>query len=203
MKREKYLAKMMSYRQKEVYAQIIEEKRFIAKGSVKATCKILMQLGLIIQNHKDEREYELNGKPLNIPFIKKLPLVKDVVREIADAHTYRPIVWSSPSKAPTVYSNTSREQHVTKWLSEPVKVEAKKFTPVKCLDEHQMEYILAHFDRETPQQMADHLDKERYEVILFCQANAITPLAGRKIKDNYHVLPVARQQRLSRKGLSI
>lgn len=205
---------MMTYRQKEIYAEVVAKKKYAAKGRCITTCKVLMQLGLIMHdpNSKEVHVYVLNGRPMDIPFNEKLPFTKDIVKAISEpsaaqveiepitsAPKHKPIIWSSrPSKA--IYSNASREQHVAKWLGMPVKVQNKKYTPVKCLEEWHMEYIMENYQQKTAREMADHLGKERYEVILFCQANVIEPKTGRKIKDSYHQVPIERQQRMSRQG---
>jgi hypothetical protein len=178
MSREKYLAKTMSRVQRETYTQIKEDGKFIAKGNLIATCKVLMQLGLVVPNPEagNVNEYVLKGKPLNIPFTKKMPLPKDIVKEVIEAQAgpkHTAIVWAQSSKAPAIYSNVSREQHVSRWLSEPVKVKAKKFSPVKCLTQEEMEYIIDNYEKETVKEMAAYLGRENMDVILFCQKNAI------------------------------
>lgn len=190
MNREKYLAKTLSLAQRETYTRIKEDGKYIAKGSRISTCNILMQLGLIIPNPEsgNVNEFVLKGKPLNIPFAKKMPLPKDVVKAItreSSGPKHKPIIWSQPSTPPTVYSNVSREQHVNRWLNEPVSGIAPKIILVKCLTKSQMEYIIAHHKNETASEMAVHLGKEKYEVLLFCQANAIEPAQkGKRIGYN-------------------
>lgn len=192
MNREKYLAKTLSLVQRETYTRIKEDGMFIAKGSRISTCNVLMQLGLIIPNPEsgNQNEFVLKGKPLNIPFAKKLPLPKDVVKEIAQepaGQKHKPIVWASSPIPPTVYSNISREQHVEKWLSMPVKVKSKRFATVKCLEVWQMEYIMDNHEQKTAGEMADHLGKENMDVILFCQKNAIEPARPGKKKKQVHI----------------
>jgi len=52
--------------------------------------------------------------------------------------------------------------------------------PIKCLTDTQMKVILAKHEGMTAQQLADELQIEKHKVTLFCQANAIELLGGRK-----------------------
>lgn len=209
---------MMTRRQKETYAIICAEKKYAAKGNYKSTCKVLMQLGLISPDpdSKDDNEYVLKGKPLNLPFSEKLPLAKDIIKEISKvppvpvneqapepAPKHKPIVWASPAIPPTEYSNVTREQHIDKWLSVDVKPGPKKIVPVKCLNETQMDYILANHKDKSAMAIADHLKVEKHSVRLFCQANDIVPKPEgkqRKKQDSFHNVPIERKQRMARIG---
>lgn len=200
MDRMEYLDKELSRSQKETYAKICESNKYTAIGHKVRTCNILMQLGLIKPDpdSRNANNYVLKGKPLT--FTQALPLKKDIIKEISKAPTvlannqnlalpepkHKPIVWTPPATPPTVYSNISREQHVERWLNQPVKVKVKRFTPVKCLTYSQMEYIMDNHEQKSALEMADHLDKEKYEIILFCQANAIEPLQRKGKHINYN-----------------
>lgn len=189
--------------QQAAFNMISEKGYYRAEAQKIKTFRSLAKLGLIKLNPESlyKHDYIISMEAPKRPKKVNLPQPREVIKKIESKKGHKPIIWSSSPKA--IYSNTTREQHVTKWLNEPVEVDDKRYTPVKCLNEDQMEYILEHYEKKTPREMAEHLGKERYEVILFCQANVIEPKSGRKIKDNYHVSPVSRQQRISRKGLLI
>lgn len=75
-------------------------------------------------------------------------------------------------------------------LKMPVK--RLRFVPVKCLEKAQMIYIMKSHQEFTAKAMADHLRIEELKVMLFCQANTITPkpsprASKRKMKDAFHV----------------
>lgn len=79
--------------------------------------------------------------------------------------------------------------------------------PVKSLNLNQMKYIIAHHEGMTAQQMAEALRVEDVNVLIFCQVNEISPLPrkykGREVrnhKDNFHVIPEKRKQRMARTG---
>jgi len=72
---------------------------------------------------------------------------------------------------------------------------------VKCLEQWQMNYILANHEDQTAQKMAEHLKVEKYKVMLFCQANRFEPFQDRitilqKNKDSFHNIPLAKRERM-------
>jgi hypothetical protein len=207
MHRVKYLGRSLSRKQKELYAQIVELKQYRAVGHSIKSCKILMQYGLIMHNpnSRNIKDFVLNGKPLRIPVNGKLPLKKDIVEEIKEnpkkeaVMAFVPLA-SSWSRAAPDHTNMSREDYIHKWLSVDVKAGEKEMVKVKCLNDGQMEYIIANHKEKTAQQMAEHLRVERYAVNLFCQANDIEPLVikKRKPKDDFHCIPHERQLRMKK-----
>lgn len=205
MERIEYLTKTMSRKQKEVYSRICELKQFRAVGPVNKTCKILVQFGLIKQStdSDNKNDYVLNGSPVQIPVIKKLPLKKELVQEIKEAPK-RPWVVINETiedrdkpklkRPPAIYNNICREDHINKWLSVDVAPGEKEMVKVKCLQDWQMKYIMVNHKEKTAQQMAEHLRVEKYMVNLFCQVNDIEPLPPPKKKvlnkrDAYHLVP--------------
>lgn len=65
-------------------------------------------------------------------------------------------------------------------------------TTIKCLEQWQMNFIMANYQEQTAQKMADHLVVEKFKVMLFCQSNGITPFQDRitimRLKrDSYHI----------------
>lgn len=196
MDRIKYLAKILTRIQKETYAQIIEDKTYVAKGNFKNTCKALMKVGLITTNPKSSNvnEYVIKGEPLNLPFTKKLPLPKDILKdlEIAPAFTFKEvepepeptptqnksIVWAQPATPPTVYSNTSREQHVEKWIGTEMPKDI--ILPVKSLTGDQMDFIVDNYSMLEAQEMADQLTVDVIYVRIFCQLNGFEVYKKRK-----------------------
>jgi hypothetical protein len=78
---------------------------------------------------------------------------------------------------------------------------------VKSLNQNQMEYIMANHEDMTAAEMANELKVEDVNVLVFCQANGISPLPRkakgrevRKHKDSFHVVPVERKQRMASKN---
>jgi hypothetical protein len=184
MNKIKRLDKALSRTQKDVYARICGAGRYKATGHDIRTCHILMQYGLVKPNPASDNsnEYVLKGKSLELT--QTLPLKRNLLKAIEKTPapkpmipepSHKPVVWPSPAVPPANYSNISREQHVAKWLSMPVEGDKKGIVPVKCLAWSQMEYIMANHSFKSTQEMADHLGKEKYQVMLFCQANDIEP----------------------------
>jgi len=187
---------MMTRRQKETYVIICEQKEYSAKGNYIATCKILMQLGLIKPkpDAKELNVYVLNGKPLKISVVEKLPLLKEIsINPVAKA-----IVWPSPTKPTTVYSNVSREQHVERWIGKEMPKDV--VLPIKSLNKVQMAYIADNYEKKEAQEMADHLSVDVLYVRMFCQLNGYQIYKKRKKQDNYHQIPIERKQRMARIG---
>lgn len=206
MERVKYITSIMSRTQKEAYAKIKELKYYSAVGPMIKTCRVLMQLGLIMPNPNGKRpnEYVLNGKALDIPVTGKLPQKKDFIKVILEK-SIKPVKKSisMPTVAPenftpkhvpimepakpliraaAIYDNPRREEHVEKWIKEEVTPDPLTFVPVKCLKEWQMKYVLHNYEEHTAQQMAEKLKVDTMYVKLFCQANAIAPLSHKQSK---------------------
>lgn len=74
---------------------------------------------------------------------------------------------------------------------------------VKCLNQTQMKYIMAHHKQMTAREMADVIQKDAIHVSLFCQANGIEPLprkGRRNTLDTFHSIPHERKLRMNREG---
>jgi len=79
--------------------------------------------------------------------------------------------------------------------------------PIKSLNLTQMKYIMSHYETMTAAEMANVLQVEDVNVMIFCQANKINPLPrkvkGREVnkhKDSYHVIPIQRKQKMASKN---
>jgi hypothetical protein len=183
----------MTCKQKEVYNQICELKRIRAKGQLKQTCKVLARLKLIKPDPDTDNEddYVLAGKALSIPFYEKLPDKKSILKAITDEHAkqpeFKPKQVQATSTPPTaIYSNTSREQHVSKWISAPIAVESKAYVKVRCLADWQMEFIMTNHERYNAQELSEKIGGNELSVKLFCQANVVEPLPMSKKKKAFY-----------------
>lgn len=74
---------------------------------------------------------------------------------------------------------------------------------VKCLNQSQMKYIMAHHKDMTAKEMAEVIQKDDIHVSIFCQANGIEPRprkGRRNTLDTFHAIPETRKQRMNRVG---
>jgi len=202
MNKLQHTLKSLSKRQREVYNLICTTKHLRAEGPVKNTCRVLFKLGLIKHSPETENknDFVLDGPPIKLPPKVNLPKVKNLADSLPEAPKHKPIIWSH--RPPTAqYSNISREQHVEKWLQIPVEVDMKPYLPVKCMEEWQMKYIMANYEEMSSKQLAAEVNKEIFEVNLFCHKNAISPKSGKtKPKDMFHNIPPERQMRMQKVG---
>jgi hypothetical protein len=209
MTKQEQAVKSLSHKQREVYELICKTKHFRAEGPLKRSCRNLFKLGLIKQNPNSEfkNDYVLDGLPVMVPVKIKLPSTKSVVEEILNAPEPELKPKEKFIRPAPDHTNLSREDHIRKWSSIPIKITSKSMVKLKCLNDDQMEYIMANHEDMTAADMANDLKVEDVNVLVFCQANGISPLPRkakgrevRKHKDSFHVIPEKRKKQLASKN---
>lgn len=197
-KLKKILAKL-TVAQQAAYNMISDAGSYRADGQRIKTFRSLAKLGLIKLNPGSpyKHDYIMNMKPT--PSMKKvsLPQPKEVIKSIEARKAHKPIIWS-PGPPKAVYSNTSREQHVEKWIGTETPKDI--VLPIKSLTVAQMNFIVKHYEKMEAQGMADELKVDVLYVRMFCQLNGFTIYKKRKKWDTYHAIPIERKQRMNRVG---
>ena len=178
--------------QREAYEMIVQKKFFRAKGNSIRTFRSLLKKGFVKHdpNSDNPNDYVLNGDPI------ELPPAKDTFYNLIERAN------KPKFKRPAAdHTNLSRDDHVSKWLQSRVKVTKKSIVKVKCLNDGQMQFIMANYEQQTLKEMSEALQVEKYRIKVFCQANHIEPKEPekkRKPKDDYHIIPPERLQRMKR-----
>lgn len=207
--------KRLSVQQRTVYEIICRDKFIRTTGNQLNTCLSLVRAGLIKQNMESEykNEFIIDGDPVTLPVkcshplevvgvrapsirVKKKPVEieePEVEEETEPKHISFKKAWVRPA---AIYDNTSREQHVAKYVKGKV---ADTVLPVKCLYDFQMTYIVCNWEQQPAKEMAEHLMVDVLYVRMFCQLNGLEPPKKRKL-DTYHAIPHEKKLRMKREG---
>jgi len=195
----KKILEKLTVAQLAAYNMISDKGFYRAEGHRIKTFRSLAKLGLIKINPDSpyKHDYIISHEAPRRKKKINVSQPKEVIRNIEAGKVQKAksiICPAGPPKA--VYSNTSREQHVEKWIGKEMPKDV--VLPVKTLNDTQMEFIVMNYEKMEAQEMADKLKVDVLYIRMFCQLNGFVIFKKKKKWDTFHAIPIERKQRMSR-----